>query len=256
MRLFASERRSKILDLLNEHKRITVKQISEELGVSEATLRADLNKMEKDELLTRTHGGAILNEDSSDTSFSERSKRNLNEKRQIAKHAYKLIKDRQCILLDASSTALELAKLINVSDMNLTVVTTGALTAIELKDNANITVILIGGVLTNNSTSIEGLLGIDILNHVNIDTMFTSGYGLSIEKGLTDFNIYEVELKKELVKTSDKVIALIDSSKIDNQSSSSFATIEEINCLITDKPLSSKLENNLTNKINVIYALN
>lgn len=242
MKMFATERRKAIMNLLHNKKRLTVKELAKEIDVSEATLRADLNKMELDGLLIRTHGGAILKEeDENNTSFSVRAQKNREEKNKIAQEAIRYVEEKQCILLDASSTALELARLLKNSTLRLTVVTTGVLTALELKDNTNLTVILVGGVLTNKSTSIEGTLGLDILNHVNIDLMFTSGNGFSFENGLTDFNFYEVELKKQLVKQARKLIALVDSSKIEVNSSSAFAKINQIDILITDESLSKQL---------------
>ncbi|GAB3063461.1 DeoR/GlpR family DNA-binding transcription regulator [Virgibacillus ainsalahensis] len=248
MKMFASERRNKIMHLLDEKKRITVKELATYIGVSEATLRTDLNKMEVDGLLKRTHGGAIHNDYiDNDTSFSVREKKNKKEKSQIAVEASQYIEEKQCILLDASSTALEMARYLKEQSTRLTVVTSGLQSALELKENPDITVILIGGVVTNGSTSIEGTLGISILDHVNIDIMFTSANGFSVEKGLTDFNLYEVELKKEMVKRSRKVIAIIDSSKIDTNSSAVFAKTEQIDALITDKPINDEISSKLSN---------
>src|SRR5699024_4344438 len=111
MKMFASERRDEIIHILNQQKRVTVKELASEIGVSEATLRADLNKMEDHGLLTRTHGGAVLNnEEENETSFTVRERKNKQEKIQIAKKAFELIEDKQSVLLDASSTTLELAR--------------------------------------------------------------------------------------------------------------------------------------------------
>ncbi|MFD2923119.1 DeoR/GlpR family DNA-binding transcription regulator [Halobacillus naozhouensis] len=254
MKMFVSERRNKIMQLLNEKKRVTVKELSSHIGVSEATLRADLNKMETDGLLTRTHGGATLKEESdNETSFTAREKKNKEQKTVIADRAFELIEEKQCILLDASSTALELARYLKTQPMRLTVVTSGVLTALELKENPDLTVIMIGGVVTNRSSSIEGTLGLDILDHVNIDMMFTSGNGFSVDKGLTDFNLYEVELKKQLVKRSNKLVAIVDSSKIGTTSSAVFATPNEIDMLVTDKPLDDQSSKQLSeNQIDVL----
>ncbi|MFB5664248.1 DeoR/GlpR family DNA-binding transcription regulator [Alteribacillus sp. HJP-4] len=257
MKMFVSERRNKILQLLDEKKRVTVKELAAHIGVSEATLRTDLNKMEEEGLLTRTHGGAILNNDSDhETSFSAREKKNKEEKTIIAETAFELIEEKQCILLDASSTALELARHLKHQPIRLTVVTSGVLTALELKENPDITVILIGGVLTNRSSSIEGTLGLSILEHVNIDIMFTSGNGFSVENGLTDFNLYEVALKKELVKRSNKIVAIVDSSKIGKSSSAVFAFPKDIDVLITDNPSSIELSTRLReNNVEIITPI-
>ncbi|WP_042221948.1 DeoR/GlpR family DNA-binding transcription regulator [Oceanobacillus manasiensis] len=256
MKMFVDERRNKILQLLNDKQRLTVKELANQIGVSEATLRTDLNKMENEGLLTRTHGGAILKDNiDQETSFSAREKKNKKEKSLIGKKAFQYVAEKQCILLDASSTALELARYLNSQPLRLTVVTSGIQTAFELKDNPDITVIMIGGVVTKKSTSIEGTFGLGVLDHVNIDVMFTSANGFSIEKGLSDFNLYEVELKKEMIKRAKKVIAIIDSSKIGKTSSAFFATIDQIDTLITEKAIEDELHSKIQNTgIKVISA--
>ncbi|WP_404459564.1 DeoR/GlpR family DNA-binding transcription regulator [Oceanobacillus kapialis] len=247
--MFVNERRSTILRLLKAKKRITVKELALEIGVSEATLRMDLNCLEQDNLLTRTHGGAVLSGDrENDTSFSVRSKRNIDKKVKIAEKAFQTIKNKQCILLDGSSTVLELARYISKQSLQLTVVTSGIQTALLLKENPSITVILIGGVATRVSSAIEGTLGISILDNVNIDTMYTSAKGFSISNGLTDFNLYEVFLKIEMIKRANKVIALIDSSKIGATSSAVYAKLNEVDSLITDQPLNKDFTEELGQK--------
>lgn len=254
--MFVSERRDTIMTMLQEKKRITVQELHTNLGVSAATLRSDLNNMELEGLLTRTHGGAVLNDyTNNETSFSAREKKNNKEKVSIATKALELVEKKQCILLDASSTALELARCLKKNPIRLTVVTNGIQTALELIENPSITVILIGGVLTKGSKFIEGTLGLDILDQVNIDIMFTSANGFSIEKGLTDFNLYEVQLKREMVNSAKKVVALIDHSKIGTNSAAIFADLNNIDVLITDTPINKEFSKALSNNnINVIIS--
>jgi DeoR/GlpR family transcriptional regulator of sugar metabolism len=234
-KMFAPERRKIILEKLNEQQRVTIKELSKEIKVSEATLRTDLTKMERDGLLQRTHGGAMLVENlDTEISFSTRERKNKNEKCSIAKKAVELISDGQCITLDASSTALELARILKDMQIRLTVVTSGINTALELHDHPDITVILLGGIVKRGSYSLEGSLGINILNQINIDIMFTSANGFSFESGLTDFSVYEVELKKAMVNASKKVVALLDHSKINKNSIATFASLNQIDTLITN----------------------
>ncbi|SHE12653.1 HTH-type transcriptional repressor glcR [Chlamydia abortus] len=234
-KMFAPERRQIILEKLNKHQRVTVKELSREINVSEATLRMDLTKMEEDGLLQRTHGGAIsIQNTDPETSFFTREKKNKSEKSAIAKKALELIADGQCIMLDASSTALELARILKEKSIRLTVVTSGINTALELHEHPDMTVILLGGIVKRGSYSLEGSLGIQILKQINIDLMFTSANGFSFEAGLTDFSVYEVELKKAMVHAAKKVVALLDHSKINKNSIASFASLDEIDILITD----------------------
>lgn len=257
--MFVTERRNKIMELLHDKQRLTVKELSEQIGVSEATLRTDLNKMEKDGLLTRTHGGAMLNQQDNldkDKSFLAHEQKNHKEMSSIAKEAFRLIEEKQCILLDASSTALELARYLNEKPIRLTVVTSGIQTALELKDNPNITVILIGGVVTNGSTTIEGILGIELLDKLHIDILFTSANGFSVENGMTDFNLYEVELKKQMVSKAQQVVALIDHSRIGVTSSARFARTEQVDVLITNESIDPKTKQVLDNHhIQVVSTL-
>ncbi|HWO95869.1 MAG TPA: DeoR/GlpR family DNA-binding transcription regulator [Bacillus sp. (in: firmicutes)] len=234
-KVFAPERRKMIMEKLYERQRVTVKELSEEIKVSEATLRTDLTKMEEDGLLKRTHGGAILIDTmESETNFYNRERRNKHEKSAIAKKAVELISNGQCIMLDASSTALELARTLKEMQIRLTVVTSGINTALELHEHPDITVILLGGIVKRGSYSLEGSLGINILNQINIDLMFTSANGFSFESGLSDFSVYEVELKKAMVNASNKVIALLDHTKMNKNSIASFASIDQIDTIITD----------------------
>ena len=110
-----------------------------------------------------------------------------------------------------------------------------------MKDIPNITVILLGGIITKNSGSVEGVLGVELLNHLHIDQAFVSAYGFTTEEGLTDFNVYEVELKRAMMKSCKNVIALLDSSKFENTSAASFIPTEEISAILTDDGLDEEL---------------
>src|SRR5699024_1451661 len=133
MKMFASERQDRIVELLKEQRRITIRELADEMNVSKATLRTDLSKMENQGLLTRTHGGAILNNaEEYETSFMVRSKKNTKQKNKIAEKALELIYEKQSILLDASSTVFELARHIKNMPIRITVITTGLHTALEL----------------------------------------------------------------------------------------------------------------------------
>lgn len=250
--MFAFERHDTIMELLNDKKQVTVPDLSEILNVSISTIRNDLTKLEKDGLLTKTHGGAILpKNDVISASFTDRLLKNTPEKEAIAEKALTYIQDGQCIILDASSTSLFLARKLH-NFKRLIVITNSLYTAIELKDNQNINLILTGGLVTKNSYAIEGLLGQDLIKNIHADLCFISAKGFTINDGLTDFNIYECELKKMLVKKSKKVIALIDSSKLETTSTSKFASVEEINLLITDSNIKRNLIEKYTdNNLNI-----
>lgn len=233
--MLLSERRNKILEYLNSHGKATVKELSQLLNVTEATLRTDLNSLEKEGLIERIHGGAILKENSlSEYSFLVREKKNRKEKIAIGHAAAELVTSGQCILLDASTTALEMARILKRKKMRLTAITNGIFTAMELKENPEFTVILTGGIIRVGSIALEGTLGQNLFKQVHIDTMFTSPNGFTFEEGLTDFNVYEVELKKIMVTSVSNLVALVDHSKIGKSSIASYADTKQINTFITD----------------------
>ncbi|QUG42602.1 DeoR/GlpR transcriptional regulator [Psychrobacillus sp. INOP01] len=242
-KMFVEERRQQILDLLSENKRITIQELVERINVSDATLRNDLAKMEKDHLLKRTHGGAIsLDYLEQELTLSTRESTNKNEKLSIAMKAFEFIQDDQSIMLDASSTALELAKLLSKTQKRLTIVTNGINTALELNQNRDITVILLGGILQKSSPILEGSLGIDLLSKINIDTFFVSANGFTITNGMQDFSVYEVELKKYMIKNAAKVVGLLDYSKFGKNSIATFASITDIDIIITDQKIADNIK--------------
>ncbi|WP_010273244.1 DeoR/GlpR family DNA-binding transcription regulator [Paenibacillus senegalensis] len=232
--MLAPERRNHIMQLLNQQKQVLVKELSEKLQVSEGTLRNDLKILEKDGLLERTHGGAVLPAPPShEHTFRSRSQINQAEKAAIGTKALEFVKNGQCIILDASSTALELAKRLGQFD-HLTVVTNGLTTAQELNRHPRLNVIVIGGVLRPGSSSLEGLLSKGLLSQVHADLFFTSAHGLTAAEGLTEFSLYEAELKKVIVSNVNKVIALLDHTKLNRRSIATFAETSDIDILITD----------------------
>lgn len=255
-KIFAQERHKLILEKLVQQRSITIKELADSLNVSEATLRTDLTKLEEKNLLRRTHGGAILveNEDY-ETNFSTRQMKNKAEKTAIASAAIKTISDGQCIMLDASSTALELARQLKESSLHLTVVTSGMKVAMELNDMPSITVILLGGIIKRGSYSIEGTLGAEILNKIHVDQLFTSASGFSPIAGFTDFSVYEVELKKMMVQASSKTIALLDHTKINRNSIAAFAQLKDVDTFITNQPLPEEYEQILAeNNVEIIIS--
>ncbi len=239
--MFVTERRNRILELLYKDKKISIRKLQTNLDVSACTIRNDLRKLEENGLIQRTHGGAVMpNFIQQDLSISFRKNKNAEEKSAICKEAAALVREGHCIFLDGSSTAFILAKHLKNKE-RITVITNGLYTALELKENPNINVILTGGVMCPKSASMEGLLGKDLITQINADIAFVSAKGFSLKEGLTDFNVYESELKKLMLSRVKKIVALVDYSKLDNISTASFVKPEQIDILITDANIPPQL---------------
>jgi DeoR family fructose operon transcriptional repressor len=210
------------------------------LNVSEGTVRNDLNALEEEALLIRVHGGAVLNQQGQfqNNSFLRRFQQNAAAKLAIAREAAVLVNDGDSILLDASSTALYFARAL-AARHRLRVVTNGFEVARELAHNSTNTVILIGGVVNNESSSVTGLLSEHIIEELHIQKAFLSCSGFSLERGMTEVHLAEAQLKRKVIESSQQLFALVDSTKFGKEDLTSFARPERISCLFTDIHVSS-----------------
>jgi DeoR/GlpR family transcriptional regulator of sugar metabolism len=233
--MLANQRQQYILKKLDSDGSVQTNEIIAELKVSPATIRNDLSYLESKKLLVKTYGGALAVEGKqfNYTNFHYRERINNDLKDAIADRALNYIHDDQAIALDASTTSLALAKRLS-NFRRLTVVTNGIYTLLALNEMPNVTVIVIGGIATKGSGSIEGVLAEEMLKNISIDVAFFSGHGFNLDSGITDFNFYEVEMKKMILKRSKQVIGILDSSKLSLNSIGSFANRDEIDLIITD----------------------
>ncbi|GAB4580162.1 MAG: DeoR/GlpR family DNA-binding transcription regulator [Anaerolineales bacterium] len=243
--LSTENRREQILAYLSTHGRGLVTDLSQLLNVSEVTVRKDLDFLEAQGLLTRVHGGAVASgRGRLELHFGAREQQNLDEKRRIAQAAAALIQNGQRIFLDASTTALQVARLIKDRE-NLIVVTNGLYTALELVFCEGITTIVLGGMVRPRSSSLVGNLNADLLRRMRVDIGFFGAYSVTAKDGLMETDLDEATLKQSVVKVSGKVIGIADSSKFGTPSFSVFALPEEINLLITDAKAPPEMVENL-----------
>lgn len=231
-------RRQSLLDSLHKQSGLRVPELAQILDVSEGTVRNDLSALEREGKLKRVHGGAILNDQDQfkNNSFLLRFQKNAVAKLAIARDAAGLVKDGDSILLDASSTAYYLAQVL-VDRRKLRVMTNGFEVARELAQNPSNTVMLIGGVVNNDSYSVTGLLSEQIIAEMHIEKAFFSCSGFSLERGMTEVHFAEAQLKRKAIESSRQVIALIDSTKFGRDDLTPFARPSQITHLISDSKL-------------------
>jgi DeoR/GlpR family transcriptional regulator of sugar metabolism len=234
--LSPEERRRVLIETLRREQRINVREISAQLGVSEVTVRLDLDALERDGLAQRVWGGAVLPPGlRHEPSFAARLKQHREEKQRIAATAARLIANGDSIILDASSTAFYLAAhLKQFSD--LTVITNGVHLALELAGCEQITTILIGGVVRGRHASLVGTLAEEMLDKLYASKGFFSARGLSVRQGLCERHIQEAQLKTVMAQRVEQVVALLDTSKLDQTSLTSFCPIERVHRVITAGP--------------------
>ena len=229
------KRRQSLLVQLRKQPGLRVCELAETLGVSEGTIRNDFKALESSGHLRRVFGGAIIpeNETFRHIPFVAGKYEYSAEKLLIARAASEMITDGDSILLDSSSSAYSLSQEILCRN-HLQVVTNGLDVAKTLAQNASNNVFLIGGILSQDGSSVTGLFSEQFLQELHIQKAFVSGSGFSLERGLTDVRIDESQLKHLLISLAQEVIALIESSKLGQDDLTSFARLEQINCVITD----------------------
>lgn len=243
--MFAVERQKYILDQLAEYGAVLVNKLSAELNVTEETVRRDLEKLENQELLVRTHGGAIpLEENNIELSLEKRKKLNSDIKMKLAKEAVKMIARGDTVFLDASTTTFYMAKEIKKMN-NVTVVTNSLRVINELSNSNDITVISVGGIVSNNQSFVGTHTESIIRDNFFVNKMFFSSRGITINGEILESNERECGVKKSMLNNSSEKIYLCDKSKVGRVGFAKLCTITDIDCMITEKVADEKLLNNL-----------
>ncbi|MGD0878712.1 MAG: DeoR/GlpR family DNA-binding transcription regulator [Anaerolineales bacterium] len=232
-------RRKALLELLRKQSDLHMPELAATLSVSEGTVRNDLNALEAEGQLIRVHGGAVLNGHIHflDTKYPARFQDNVEAKKIIGRRAVELVSDGDSILLDASSTIYYFAQTLQ-ERRQLRIVTNGIDVARLLAREPTNTVILLGGVINLEGSSITGLFNEQIIQELHIQKAFVSCSGFTIEHGMTEVHLAEAQIKRKAIESANQVIALIDSSKFGKEDLTSFARPEQISCLYTDTGLS------------------
>ena len=245
--MLVAERQKKIVELVNERLSIRVTELSKIFSVTEETIRRDLEKLEKEKLLMRSHGGAVsIEKDQGEISYLEREITNAEQKKAIAAAAVRLIEQGDQIVLDASTTAWYVAK--ELPDMPLTVLTNSIKVAIELSKKEQIKVISTGGTLLSQSLSYVGPLAERSLSMYHVNKAFLSCKGVHLERGLSDFNESQALLKKQMIEIADETILMVDSSKFGTRAFSQIVPVANIDCIITDSKIDEETKNELEEK--------
>ena len=233
--MFAEERKLKIIDLLNQNKKVTVTELVRLFSVSSATIRSDLRELNDRGQLIRTHGGAIIETGAGFEPDTEQ-KRDLNlaAKQEIARLAIDLINNGDTVIFDTGTTTLELAKLLN-QRQRIKAVTNDFEIARVLEEMKSISVVMLGGEVRRNFHCTVGAAGIDMLAQLSVDKAFMGTNSLSIAKGASTPNIQQAEIKKAMIASAQKVIFLCSNRKLGKDSFAHFASLDQIDALVIEK---------------------
>ncbi|MBO5461349.1 MAG: DeoR/GlpR transcriptional regulator [Ruminococcus sp.] len=233
--MLAIERRNEILVKLQTERRVVVSELSQFYGVSEETIRRDLEKLVNDGFATKSYGGAVINENTNiDLPFNIRKNHNVIEKQKIASLIDGLVNDGDSIMLDASSTSVYIAKALS-NKKNLTIITNSIELLIELFDMPDWTILSTGGVSRGGSFALVGPQTDKMLKMYHVDKAIISCKGLDMAAGVTDSDELHANNKYTMLKAARKKILALDISKFDKTAFTTVAPLEDIDIIITDK---------------------
>lgn len=232
--MLVAERQQKIEEIVNQRKSIRVSELSRMFSVTEETIRRDLEKLERDKKLARSHGGAVSlhPNESLEVPYSEREIMNVEEKQQIAFESIKYVQEGDKIILDASTTAWYMAK--TMPDIPLIVMTNSIKVAMELSGKKQINVISTGGTLISKSLSHVGPLAEESFDSYHFDKAFISCKGLHLERGLSESDEQQARVKKRMLGSADTIYVMVDHSKFGALAFSKIGNLDAVNRIVTD----------------------
>lgn len=245
--MLGAERKSKIIEMIEQEGSVKVQELSQRLNVVQETIRRDLKELESQGIVEKIHGGAILvNRKDQEYPVNVRELKYSHEKNILCHAAAQQLRDGDVIFVDNSSTLLSFLRHIR-PDYNITVIT-NSITLLETADeisNDNITLICTGGIYNRSNKSLSGSISMTCVNHFIPTKAFVSCHGVSLTHGFTDGNLRESEFKSELLKVSAKHFYLVDHSKIGKIGSVRLAPLTDCDVLITDRSLDNDFQEQL-----------
>jgi len=247
-------RQQKILHLLGEAGEVHVQELSDRFGVTPMTIRRDLETLEAQNRLTRTHGGAVFSGTSVvEFAFLERSREQTESKQAVAREAAALVEPDMTVVIDTGTTTLEVARAI-AGIPGLRVLTSSLAIASELHARDNMDLVLLGGNVHRNSPDLSGSLTEDNLLQFRTQLAILGADALDAQ-GLYTTDMGIARVSKAMVGRADRAIVVADSSKFTRSSFVKFAEWEQIDCLVTDDGVSTEDQKWLSETVgNVRYA--
>jgi DeoR/GlpR family transcriptional regulator of sugar metabolism len=253
--MLALERRQNVLESLRRDRSVVVTDLARRFGVTEETVRRDLQKLEKEGLVSRTHGGAVSPEptvEGEDLPYLTRQTTNSEAKRRIALHAAQLVPHGAAVMLDSSSTAFEvLPRLKDHRDLTLITNSVRIVAHPGVTDHA---ILSVGGELRRRSMTFVGPVARQAIAQFNADYALISCKALSQAGGVMDASVADAEIKRAFIAGARRVCLLVDGDKFDGSALTEVCSFEPIHTVITDRAPSESWRRFLTaRKVELIY---
>lgn len=246
------ERYQKLTEYLKKHGIIKIEHMTRLFDISIETARRDLTYLEKKGIVKKIYGGATLLENGTkEPDTSERLSKNLEEKAAIGRKCAEFINDGDSILIEVGTTTLQVAKALKAKK-NLTVITNSIHVVNELMDT-DFGLYIIGGRIRHGEGSISGAISIIELENFHINKAIISAGGITVGRGLSDYNIEEALVRKKVIDQSREVIVVADSSKFGQDVLSHICPLSDVDLIITDNKLDRDLLQEFKD-VNIVFA--
>ncbi|WP_159674396.1 DeoR/GlpR family DNA-binding transcription regulator [Andreprevotia sp. IGB-42] len=230
--MLTSQRKQHILAILQRDGQVIAKAVSQELALSEDTIRRDLRELAAEGLLQRVHGGA-LPASPAVADFASRNHIAADGKARIGRAAAQMIGDGQIAIVDGGTTAVQLTRQLPAS-LHATIVTHSPSVAVELALHPHVEVILIGGRLFKHSVVTMGTAALAALAHIRADLFFMGVTGVHAQAGLSTGDLEEAHMKRALMQHASETIVLASAEKIGAASAYVIAPLAEASGIITE----------------------
>ena len=235
--MLSLERQAKIIEIIEDHGKVEVGDLSRRLRASAVTIRKDLKELHARGLLRRAHGGAVRAATvSADPSLRVKAALHAEEKRRIGAAAAALVADGDSIILDSGTTTQQVARHIK-GRRSLKVITNALNVAAELTGSGEVEVLLLGGLLRQNSASLVGQFAEEMLKQLSVDKLFLAVDAVDLEFGLSTPNLDESHVNRAMVRAAREIILVADSSKFGRRSLSRIVPLSEVDRVVTDHGL-------------------
>ena len=248
-----SQRRAKITELIEKNGEVLLTELEALFpDVSSMTLRRDLERLEKEGIVIRIKGGAKSIAHLTkfkEATYKSRIGEQTEAKKIIAEKAVEFLEPSRSFFFDSGTTIMNLAKI--MPQKPYSIVTAAPSTALIALENENANVILLGGRVDRDNLSASGSMALGFIKKINIDIAFLAASGFSLETGFTCGSLEEAELKEYVVSKAKKVIMLMDSAKLNCSMPYTFASLSDVNCLVSETAMPEKIVKE-AEKFNVI----
>jgi len=241
--MIREERLAEILQYINQKKFVSIHELCKVFSISKATVRRDLNQLNKTGHILLSRGGArYMQEAENELPYDEKRKHHKDEKLCICQRACEIIKDGSLVIIDTGTTTREMAQFLK-DRKNLHIVTNDIMIAVELATNRFIDLTVTGGSVRKGYYTLNGYSAESFLQQLHADIAFLSLDAVDSEMGGMITNMDEITLKQRIIQCADYVVALCDHSKFGKKSFLKVCSLEEIDLFITGKELPKAILN-------------